>query len=166
MLELHLQHLDGEIERRRALRDRIGRVLDHVQRAGEASIDELTTLMEAMTMFEKYYTPEQLEQLAARAEEVGEERIREVQEEWKELFLALREQIDDGAGPEDEAVQALALQARGLVREFTGGDPEIAASLARMYREEGPSAADHGDFRADPEVMAFLNAAMGNEETG
>ncbi len=34
-------------------------------------------------------------------------------------------------------MQALARKARGLILEFTGGDPGIAQSLRTMYQSEG-----------------------------
>jgi MerR family transcriptional regulator, thiopeptide resistance regulator len=42
--------------------------------------------IEAMNMLEKYYTSEQLESLRQRQELVGEERIKQVQAEWQDLF--------------------------------------------------------------------------------
>ena len=40
---------------------------------------------------------------------------------------------------------------------FTGGDPEIAASLKRMYEEEGPARASRGV--ADPKDLEYLERA-------
>ncbi|MGB5960768.1 MAG: hypothetical protein WBG73_08945 [Coleofasciculaceae cyanobacterium] len=31
-----------------------------------------------------------------------------------------------------------------MIREFTGGDPEIAKSLNKMYQEEGAEVVTHG----------------------
>ena len=38
--------------------------------------------------YEKYYRSAQLSELEQRAEEIGEERMRAVQQEWTELFAA------------------------------------------------------------------------------
>ena len=38
--------------------------------------------------YEKYYTSAQLSELEQRAKEIGEERMRAVQQEWTELFAA------------------------------------------------------------------------------
>ena len=88
-------------------------------------------------MIEKYYTPEQQEQLRVRAQEVCQDRIQQVRVEWEELFARYREEMERGTDPASETVQALVAKAASLIREFTGGDPGIATSLATMYREEG-----------------------------
>jgi hypothetical protein len=51
------------------------------------SVEEFLRTIKEVTMseqFSKYYTPEQLQQLAERRGVVGEQRIREVEAEWKE----------------------------------------------------------------------------------
>lgn len=96
--------------------------------------------------YEQYYTPEQLEQLARRREEVGEDRIRAVEREWRELFAAFGAAMEQGRDPASEDVQALARKSSSLIEEFTGGDPGIRRSLGDMYRGEGAEnvMASHG----------------------
>jgi hypothetical protein len=111
--------------------------------------------MEAMSMFEKYYTPEQLAQLERRRQDLGAEKIKAVEREWADLYVSLREHRERGTDPADPAVQALGRRADELVEMFTGGDPGIRASLQRMYEQEGPQRASRG--MADPEDQAYLN---------
>ena len=105
--------------------------------------------------FEKYYTREQLEELAERREIVGEERIRQAETEWRELIAAVRTEMERGTDPGSEKVRELARQWRGLIEEFTGGNPEIEESLRRMYRDEPNVAADKG-YRHDPDMAQYL----------
>jgi len=63
----------------------------------------------------------------------------------------------NGTDPSDPAVQALVTRSGELIQMFTGGDPGIAASLKRMYEQEGPQRASRGF--ADPEDMAYLEQA-------
>lgn len=109
-------------------------------------------------MIENYYTPEQLAQLKARKEQVGEERIRQVQEEWPKLHAEVRAEMDKGTDPAGETVQALARRWRALVHEFTGGDPGIADSLRRMYEQEDNIAGM--DVAAMQPMMAFMDKAI------
>jgi hypothetical protein len=51
-------------------------------------------------------------------------------------------------------VQELARRAGELIRMFTGGDPEIEASLQRMYKTEGPARVSRG--MATPEDVEYL----------
>ncbi|HEX8830108.1 MAG TPA: TipAS antibiotic-recognition domain-containing protein, partial [Longimicrobium sp.] len=80
--------------------------------------------------------PEQLEELSQRREQLGEDRMREVQDEWPKLMDEVRAEMERGTDPADERVQALALRWAGLVREFTGGNPGIERSLGNLYQNE------------------------------
>lgn len=87
-------------------------------------------------MIEKYYTPEQLEELRQRAETVGPGRMREVENEWPELMAAVGSEMAKGTDPADERVQVLARRWVGLISEFTGGNPGIEKSLGNLYQNE------------------------------
>ena len=58
-------------------------------------------------------------------------------------------------------MQPLADRWRALIEAFTGGDPGIAASLKRMYAEEGPEKASRG--AVNPELMEYAGRAHGAE---
>ena len=87
-------------------------------------------------MIQKYYTPEQLDYLQKRREEVGDERMQEGPQRWADLSSAVQAEIDAGTDPSDPKVQELARRWFGLVNEFTGGDPSIFNSLRNMYQNE------------------------------
>jgi hypothetical protein len=87
-------------------------------------------------MFEKYFTPEQMDRIAKRRELLGDERIREVEAEWPRLMEEVRAEMAKGTDPSDPRVQALAQRWQALLEEFTGGDPGIVASLKRMHEQE------------------------------
>ena len=110
----------------RALRDRL-------------DADDFLTAIEELTMRERYYTPEQLEQLEQRRQELGEEAIREVEREWAEIFATLRAEMDAGHRPRrPEAAPDRRARAASSLAMFTGGDPGIKASLKQMWETEGP----------------------------
>ena len=79
-LEAHAQRLDGAITRQRQARKRTADLLDQLRADPKPSPDSLQEAMEVIQMFEKYYTPDQLEQLRQREKDVGPERIQEVQQ--------------------------------------------------------------------------------------
>ncbi len=87
-------------------------------------------------MYERYYTPEQLQQLEERRRELGEDRIREVEAEWPRLMAEVQAELDRGTDPCDARVQALAARWKGLVEEFTGGNEGIRQSLGNLYQNE------------------------------
>ena len=137
ILELQIERLEEQIQRQGRLRDLIQHLRDRLRTAEGASVDELTRTIEVTMNYEKYYTPEQMDQLKERREEVGEERIEEVQQEWQELFAAYGKAMEGGLDPTSDEVKALARRSAALIAEFTGGDPGIYASLGNMYRTEG-----------------------------
>jgi DNA-binding transcriptional MerR regulator len=136
VIELHLARLEEQIARQHTLRDRLARIADSLRSTGWATVEQFIQVTEGITMFEKYYTPEQLEELKQRRETVGEDRIREVEAEWPRLMAEVRAEMDKGTDPADERVQELARRWSGLVNEFTGGNPGIAKSLNMLYRRE------------------------------
>lgn len=158
LIDRQLAALEEERALRERLRIRLLAVRDAVARVpGASGTDQMIDAMEAMMELEKYYTPEQLDQLRERGEQVGQERIRAVEREWVELAEAAEAERVAGTDPGDERVQALVRKADELIAEFTGGDPGIHAALGRMWQDMGPEKASQGMIK--PEVFAYLQAA-------
>jgi DNA-binding transcriptional MerR regulator len=167
VVRLHLEALDRQIEHQQRLRQRLEWLRDHLDRSEAVSLEDLIQTVEATTMLVKYYSPEQLEQLADRRKEVGEEKIREVQTCWGDLIPRVQEALDRGATSDDPDVAQLAREWRDLTREtvagFTGGDAGIGASLGRMWKEE-PGAWTR--FGMSPEVVGFIVDAVRRLDDG
>lgn len=143
---------DGErlVRRLEALEARFGA-------CDEATLDDVIETVETMKQFEKYYTPEQLEQLKKRGEALGAEKIAEVQAEWARLIAAMRAEMEQGTDPAHARVRALAKHWYELVLMFTGGDAGITRSLGNFYRGESQVAAQNG---LDPELFAYVAKAQ------
>ncbi len=154
----HLAETDERIAHERALRDRLAHLLDVLDKGAEPTTDDLLHAVEATTMSEQYYTPEQRADLARRAEAMGPEGMAKAQQDWVDLYASLDELREAGVDPADERVQALAAKARSLLEAFTGGDPAMYASLKKMYETEGAEKASRG--MVTPERAAYLQAAM------
>ena len=152
----HLDRVEQQLEALAVLRLPLTRLLAAFDVGEAATTQQFLDAMEAMTMSEKYYTPEQLQQLEQRGQEFGEEAIKAVEQEWADLFARMRELRDAGVDPGDPEPQALGRRADELVEMFTGGDPGIRASLQRMYEQEGPEKASSG--MATREDFEYLNA--------
>ena len=158
VLELQLGRLRTRLEAIRLLHDRLERLADRIRSAETVSAEEFIRTMEMMTMFEKYYTPEQLKELEERARKVGPERIKAVEAEWPKLMEEVRTEMDLGTDPADPRVQALARRWQGLIEEFTGGNPGISASLKKMYDSEATVAGmEVGPMR---EMGAFIQRSL------
>lgn len=160
-IEKHIERIDGEIEQGRRLRARLEHAARLLRSARELSTQDLIQTIEDTVMFEKYYTPEQLETLRARHEVVGEERIQEVQQEWAQLFKEFEVARDGGADPASEPVLALARRAQALIEEFVSGDAGIRDSLSELYRKEGgPKVMSQHGMNIAPGVWEYMNEAM------
>jgi len=157
VLELHLSRLRDQIELQQRLYRRLAAIAGCLAAAEEVSVAELTQAMEEMKMYEKYFTPQQMDELQQRGREVGPERIREVEAEWPRLIAEVRAEMEKGSDPSEPQVQELARRWMGLVREFSGGSPGVEKSVATMYRQE-PGAMQKSGL--DSGVFEYVNRAI------
>jgi MerR family transcriptional regulator, thiopeptide resistance regulator len=154
----HLARVDRDLRLVRRLRGTLRSMLALLERGGEPTLDEFIEAIEVMTMTESYYTPEQLERLERRREELGDAGMVQADRDWAELITAVRGERASGTDPADPRMQHLARRWRSLVEQFTGGDEGIRDSLHRMYRDQAAGSASRGTV--DPEVMAFVGQAL------
>lgn len=157
-LRRQLAESDRRLAAESALRDRLAVLLDVLDRGGEPTTDDLLRAVEATTMVEQYYTPEQLEQLRERSEELGPEGMRKAQDDWAEVMAGFDAARVAGTPVDAPSVRALVDRARGLIEQFTGGDPGIRASLQRVYDEQPVEQASHGMVSA--ETGDYMRRAM------
>lgn len=140
-IELHIARLKEQAATQQKL---IARLETLAATCRTANVNEFLETMEMMAMYEKYYSKEQLETLARRREELGEETMREVQEEWPRLIASVRAEMEKGTDPKDPRVVALAKRWNELILMFTGGDAGITESLMNFYRGEPQFAQQQG----------------------
>ena len=157
-VQTHLERVRAELRRQRELHRRLVRILDAFDQIGGPSVGELIEAIEVMTMSDRYFAPSQQEQLAARAEALGEERIRAYEREWAELIAAFERERVAGTDPADPRLRPLAEKWRELIQAFTGGDTGLHASLNRMYEQEGPERASRGAM--SPELAEYARRAV------
>ena len=144
----HLRRLEAQIAQEQQLLDKLRTLRQRLD------ADDFLTTIEEITMRERYYTPEQLDQLEQRRQALGEDAIKDVEREWAEIFATLKQEMDKGTDPADPRLQPIGERSKELLDMFTGGDPGIQASLKRMYETEGPEKASRG--MADPAVFEYL----------
>jgi MerR family transcriptional regulator, thiopeptide resistance regulator len=168
VIVLQAARLREQIALESKLCDRLDVIAAHLRAAGDVSAEEFLQIIEEMTMIESNYTPEQLEQLRIRKEQVGEERIQQVQQEWPELIAQVRAAMEKGTDPTAPEVLALAKRWMGLVNEFTGGDPGIERSAKRLWTEKGDDLiTKHGpeyDFRGAYEYIGRAMEALKSKD--
>jgi MerR family transcriptional regulator, thiopeptide resistance regulator len=158
VVQLHLSQLKEQMTLQQQLYARLEAIATRLQSTETISIQEFIQLIEVTTMVGKYYTPEQQEYLKARGEQIGEERIRQVEVEWQELIEQVHAEMANGTDPASESVQALAQRWRSLIEEFTCGDPGIRQSLNTMYQQEGVEVASRG--AVNTALAEYMSRAM------
>lgn len=130
-----------------------------VGRGGEPDWEAFKKIVEVITMqhdtewMKKYYTEEQLADLARRG---TPEVLERAQSEWQKLLGEVEAAVAEGLDPASERAQSLAARWERLIDEFTGGDPGIRENLKRLYADQAnwPDAFQqpYGD-----EAIAFIS---------
>jgi MerR family transcriptional regulator, thiopeptide resistance regulator len=161
VVRLHVARLRDRIAMEQRLCHRLEAIASRLQAEEEVSADEFITMIQEMTMIESYYTPEQLENLKRRGEQLGQERIRQYEEEWAELIAQVRAEMEKGTDPSAPEVQAMARSWMEKIRAFTGGDPGIERSLGRLWQEQGDKIVAQHNMPHDPRgVMEYIGRAI------
>lgn len=154
-----VDRLRSGIVRQQSLLTRLERIAQRA--AGGEAIDAETLLssIEASTLMEKYFTPEQMQSIQQRGQELGPERIHAVEQEWPTVIGGMQTAMRLEKDPASDEVQALARRWRALVREFTGGNAGVQQSLNTMFRENADEMRKRTGI--DPQLMAYACKAIG-----
>jgi len=158
----HLDVVEEQIELHQELRERLGAILGLLDDSKEPSTRQLLEIMEAMMEVEKYYTPDQREQIRKHGDEADWDEIKRNQKEWSQILEDAETAMTAGTPVTDPRVQELARRYRELgqwfAAGFTGGDPGLKESLDRLWAEKGDEL--HQQFGKGPEVDAYLRRAL------
>lgn len=116
---------------------------------------EVINMEQNMDWVRKYYTEEQLAELARRG---TPEVLEQGQRDWAALLKDVAEAEREGVEPSSERAQALAARWRELIERFTGGDPGIAENLRKLYADRANWPAD---FKQpfDDSAASFISRA-------
>ncbi|MBD0371173.1 MAG: MerR family transcriptional regulator [Pyrinomonadaceae bacterium] len=125
-----------------------------------AKIIEVIEMQNNWDWVKKYYTEEQLAELSARG---TPEVLERGQREWAALIKEVEQAISEGVDPASERAQALAARWKALIEDFTGGNPEILASLKRLYADQANWPAGAQRPYTD-EVSAFISKAAASDK--
>ena len=137
VITTHIERLREQAALQRQLLVHLEALRARLIRGEAASMGELISALEAQTMVERKFTAEEQEFFRQRREEVGDARIKEVEEHaWPQMFSDVRAEIDAGTEPESARGRELADRWFALVAEFTGGNPKIEARVAESYADD------------------------------
>ncbi|MEO7772076.1 MAG: MerR family transcriptional regulator [Gemmatimonadaceae bacterium] len=160
LIDVHLARVHEQIAMHARLAERLTALAIHLDSAHGASIEDLCSIIEAMTTMEQYFTTEQLDTLRDRRTRISPEHMREVQDAWAEIIPAVRQAMDAGTDPASPGVLALARRWKALVTEFTGGDAAIGKAVMTMYQHEGPALEEKLGHVPTPDMFEYIGKAM------
>lgn len=142
--------LTEQIGQAKALRSRLSQLQRQLAEGQEPDLADWLTTLEHMTMYDKYFSQEELTQLPIYT---GAD---DVEPEWQTLVAQVQALMDAGTDPGDPRAQALSTQWMATVRRDTGGNPILFAKLNAMHEQE-PSVQERSGI--SPQMMTFILAA-------
>lgn len=150
LIDRQIAQLDQELMQATRLRQRLGRLREQLQTGQPPDLADWLDTLELMTMYEKYFSPEELRNLPLHNDP-------DVQMEWSALIEAVQSAIDRGAVPADEDMQSLGLRWMRMLQRDTGGNAEFLARLNTMNENEPAARVRRG---ITPQLQHFVEQAV------
>jgi len=142
-LQMTLRLQRAVVEQKRRHLDTVIQAIERAEKSLAASdepdwetfkqIIEVINMQNDMEWMKKYYTEEQLAELAERG---TPEVLEKGQRDWAALIKDVETAMAEGVDPQSERAKALAARWSSLIEAFTGGNPAIRESLAKLYADQ------------------------------
>ncbi|MEM8512662.1 DNA-binding transcriptional MerR regulator [Massilia sp. MP_M2] len=142
--------LTEQIQQAKALRSRLSQLQEQLADGQEPDLADWLTTLEHMTMYDKYFSQEELTQLPIYTQ------ADDVEPEWQALVAQVQALMDAGTDPGDPRAQALSMAWMAKVRRDTGNNPILFAKLNAMHEHE-PSVQERTGISS--QMMTFILAA-------
>ncbi|CAI0752768.1 HTH-type transcriptional activator tipA [Serratia proteamaculans] len=130
VIEQQITMLEQQLVQTTALRDRLQHMHAQLTAGDEPELNDWLTTLELMTMYDKYFTADELAQLPFyQADPLRNQ-------EWGELVSNIRQLIDRGVAPQELQAQALARHWMLMLERDTAGNPAFLTRLNAMHADE------------------------------
>ncbi|CAI1693239.1 HTH-type transcriptional activator tipA [Serratia proteamaculans] len=130
VIEQQITMLEQQLVQTAALRDRLQHMHAQLTAGDEPELNDWLTTLELMTMYDKYFTADELVQLPFyQADPLRNQ-------EWGELVSSIRQLIDRGVAPQELQAQALARRWMLMLERDTAGNPAFLTRLNAMHADE------------------------------
>lgn len=150
VLARQIEMLNQQIEQASVLRGRLSRLHGQLAEGQEPDLADWLTTLEHMSMYDKYFTQDELKQLPLYTDSTARA------QEWKNLVAQVGALMASHASPLDKRAQALATEWMTKVVRDTGGNPVLFNKLNAMHERE-PSV--QNETGITPAMMGFVIAA-------
>lgn len=128
LVDRQIKQLDRELAQTQRLRQRLGALRAQLDSGRPDPASWLDTL-ESMTMYEKYFSPEEMQELPMLTD-------CDTQAQWSALIGAMQAAMDRSAKPGDADVDVLALRWMDMLGRDTGHNPELVMRLNAINDQE------------------------------
>lgn len=122
--------LDRQLTQITTLRNRLEQMLTQLSQGDEPELNDWLTTLEMMTMYDKYFTADELAQLPFY--HADETRNRE----WEEMVSNVRSLMEAGINAEDPRAQTIARRWMCTLERDTAGNPAFLTRLNAMHADE------------------------------
>lgn len=124
-----IRALEERVRRTQTLRDRLFQLRERISKGEDAGLTDWLTILEAMAMYERHFSKEELEALRSNRGSVRDE-------ERRRLVSQVQALIDGGVSPESEEAREPAIEWMAFLSEVTGNNPALAMKLKRIHAAE------------------------------
>jgi MerR family transcriptional regulator, thiopeptide resistance regulator len=150
VVDRQIAQIDRELVEATKLRERLVYLRAQLANGQSPDLADWLDTLELMTMYEKYFSPEELKTLPLHTDPG-------VLVEWSALVSAVQSAMDRGATTDDTDVQLLALRWMTMVERGTGNNPEFLMRLHAMNESEPAARTQSGITQA---LQAFVEESM------
>ncbi|HCC11571.1 MAG TPA: MerR family transcriptional regulator, partial [Atlantibacter hermannii] len=141
-----LTMLDEKLSRIATLRERLVTLQSELQSGQEPDLSEWLTTLELMTMYDRWFTQQELKELPFAQQDADRE------QEWAEMVAQAKGLIDSRVPPADPQAQALATRWMETLERDTAGKPDFLTRLNKMHASE-PQMVDKTGIT--PQILDF-----------
>lgn len=151
ILDQQIAALTRQIEQAGVLRDQLTRLKRDVAAGTEPDLAAWLTTLELMTMYDTYFTKDELKQLPFFAGDAA------CIAEWSTLVARFRTLMAEGVAPSEPEPQTLSQQWMTMLERDTGGNPDFMVRMLAMQAHEPALRAQNG---ITPEIEAYFKEAF------
>jgi len=150
VVDRQIAQIDRDLTKAANLRERLVYLRAQLANGQSPDLADWLDTLELMTMYEKYFSPEELKVLPLHTNP-------DVQVQWSALVGDVQSAMDRGATTQDAEVQILALRWMTMIERGTGNNPEFLMRLHAMNENEPAARAQSG---ITPELQTFVEKSV------
>jgi DNA-binding transcriptional MerR regulator len=150
LVDRQIAQLDHELAQASRLRNRLAALRGQLATGQSPDLADWLDTLELMTMYEKYFSPEELKNLPLHSDP-------DVQAQWGALVGEVKSAMDRGVAPTAPQAHALALHWMEMIQRGTGFNPAFLTRLKAMQDNEPELRARNG---ITPELQQFIEQAL------